>query len=56
MPTFAVDINTYFTVEGKSKEEVEEYVNANFFTADIEADNLSAIKNDYEIQVVECNA
>ena len=55
MPTFAVDINTYFTVEGESKEQVEEYVKANFFTADIETDNLSAIKNDYGIEIVECN-
>ena len=56
MPTFAVDINTYFTVEGESKKQVEEYVLANFFTADIEPDNLSAIKNDYGIEIVECNA
>ena len=53
MARFAVDINTYFTVYGDSKEQVEEFVRTNFFTADIDSDDLVFQKNDYGIEIVE---
>lgn len=55
MAKFAVDINTYFTIDGDSKEQVEEFVRANFFTADIEDGELSVEKNDYGIEIREMN-
>ena len=49
MPTFAVDINTYFTVEGDTKEQVEEFVKANLYVAEIEGIEF----NDYGIEIKE---
>lgn len=55
MAKFAVDINTYFTVEGESKKQVEEFVRAHFYTADIDGDDLTVDKNDYGIEIREMN-
>ena len=55
MAKFAVDINTYFTVEGESKEQVEKFVLAHLYTATIDGDDLAVDKNDYGIEIREMN-
>jgi hypothetical protein len=55
MAKFAVDINTYFTVEGETKEQVEEFVRANFYVAEIEKGELEVDMNDYGIEIKEMN-
>jgi hypothetical protein len=53
MAKFSVDINTYFTVEGISKEQVEQFVLDNIILADLDGDILEWERNDYGIEIAE---
>jgi hypothetical protein len=53
LPKYLVTIETIFTVDGESVDAVDSFVKDNFFTADIDSDELPNEKESYNIVIKE---